>query len=106
MKLFNFGRVRDTAVNTWLDALRRLVNGLLTFTDNFNCVAVNVADTGTADTEFEATHDLDFTPDYYQVTGIDKGGVVYLSGTAWTSTKAYLKCTVANCDVDLLIGKK
>lgn len=64
-----------------------------------------VADTGAVDTEFSVTHTLGVTPIGYLVTKINKGGVVYDSGTAWTSTTIYLKCSAANAAVTLFLLK-
>lgn len=67
-----------------------------------------VADTGTANTEFAVTHSLStesigIVPANYLVTSINKGGVVYLSGTTWTTTTAYFKCTTANTAVTIFL---
>lgn len=64
-----------------------------------------IADTGVADTEFSVTHTIGAIPQGFLVTNIDKGGVVYDSGTAWTSTTIYLKCSVANAAVTLFLLK-
>ena len=64
-----------------------------------------VADTGTANTEFSVTHTVGAVPVGYLVTKINKGGVVYDSGTTWTSTTIYLKCTSANATVSLFLLK-
>jgi len=64
-----------------------------------------VADTGSANTEFSVTHSLGVVPIGFLVTNIDKGGVVYDSGTAWTTTAINLKCSVANAAVTLFLLK-
>lgn len=64
-----------------------------------------VSDTGNANTEFSFTHGLGAVPVGFLVINIDKGGVVYDSGTAWTSTTIYLKCSVANANVKLFLIK-
>ena len=64
-----------------------------------------VADTGAADTEFTVSHGLGAVPIGYLLLNIDKAGVVYDSGTAWTSSNVYLKCSVANCAVTLFLIK-
>jgi len=64
-----------------------------------------VSDTGAADTEFSVSHTLGAIPIGFLVTNIDKGGVVYDSGTAWTSTTIYLKCSAANAEVTLFLLK-
>lgn len=62
-----------------------------------------VSDTGAADTEFTVAHTLGYTPTGFILVSIDKGAVVYQSGTAWTSTNTYFKCSVANCDVSVFL---
>ena len=69
---------------------------------------VDVADTGAIDTEFVVAHGLSRIPIGYLVTCISAAGIVYDSVTAvpkdkWTSTNIYLKCSVANAAVTLLI---
>ena len=63
------------------------------------------SDTGNADTEFSITHTLGASPIGYIVTKINKAGVIYDSGTTWTSDTIYLKCNVANCNVSLFLIK-
>ena len=62
-----------------------------------------VSDTGLVDTEFTVAHTLGVIPTTFLVMDINKGGVVYDSGTAWTSTTAYFKCSVANANVTLFL---
>ena len=64
-----------------------------------------VADTGSANTEFSITHTMGAVPIGYLVTNIDKGAVIYDSGTAWTTTQIHLKSTVANCAVTVFLLK-
>lgn len=69
-----------------------------------------VSDTGNADTEFVVPHTLNFqtraiVPGNYFVTRINKGGVVYDSGTTWTSSNIYLKCSAAHATINLFITR-
>lgn len=64
-----------------------------------------IADTGSADTEFSVSHTVGSVPQGFLVTNIDAGGVVYDSGTAWTDTTIYLKCSAANAAVTLFLIK-
>lgn len=64
-----------------------------------------VADTGTANAEFSITHTLGTVPIGYLITKTNKGGVVYDSGTAWTSTTIYLKCSTANTTITVFLLK-
>lgn len=62
-----------------------------------------VADTGSVNTEFSVTHTLGSVPVGYLVIRINKAGVIYDSGTTWTSSTIYLKCSVANATVTLFL---
>jgi len=66
---------------------------------------VVVADTGNANTEFAVPHNLGAVPTGYIVTKKDKACDVYTStgGTAWTEENIYLKSSVANCAVSILV---
>jgi len=69
-----------------------------------------VADTGTADTEFVVPHTLNFqtravVPKNYFVTYTNAKGIVYDSGTTWTSSNIYLKCSVAHAKLNLFITR-
>lgn len=64
-----------------------------------------ISDTGSADTEFSVTHTLGAVPVGYFVTKTNKGGVVYASTTAWTSSTIYLKCSAANTAITIFLLK-
>ena len=74
----------------------------LRFPDNFQCKLVDVADTGTADTEFIVTHNLGAIPTHY-IANVD-GGFVYDSDIGnWTTTEMKLKCSASNASLRLVI---
>jgi len=83
--------------------LLRILNNGIKFEDQLDSKEKTQTDTGAADTEFSITHELGRVPVGYLVKKIDKGGVIYESGTAWTSETIYLKSTIANCNVTLYI---
>lgn len=89
-------------LSAWFE-LSVLLNKGLGFVDNFNCVSVTVADTGGANTEFTVAHSLKRIPTGYLVIRRDKGGVIYDSGTTFTVANIYLKCSVANAAITVLI---
>lgn len=64
-----------------------------------------VADSGTANTEFSVSHNLGVIPIGFLVTLINKGGVVYTSGTTWTTSTVYFKCTTANTALTVFLIK-
>lgn len=64
-----------------------------------------VVTTASADTEFSVNHNLGAVPIGYLIAKINKGGVVYDSGTAWTDSKIYLKCSAASATITLFLLK-
>lgn len=82
--------------------------GRLTFLDTSNAMGDGrhsenldgefqvIADTGSADTEFNVTHGLNRVPVGFIVMKSSKGGVTYNGSTTWTSTTIYLKNSSAN----------
>jgi len=94
--------------NDLLHRLALIFQGLISFgdgttEDNIDGRWATVADTGNADTEFTFAHGLGRTPVGFFVMNIDKGGVVYDSGTSWDATDIYLKCSAANAAVTLFV---
>ena len=83
--------------------LADVINGGIKLDENLNVKILTIADSGNADSENTVAHTLKRVPSYFIVVNIDKGGVVYDGGTAWTNTNVYLKCTVANCAIKVLI---
>lgn len=65
--------------------------------------SLEVADTGTANTEFSVTHHLIRVPEGFIITNTDKAGIVFDSGTAWTKTTIHLKCSVASASIKLSV---
>lgn len=79
------------------------VNNGIRIDQNLDADIVTVADTGDADTEFTVSHSLKRVPTGYIVSKNSNGGVVYTGETAWTSTAIYLKNTVANGNVNIIV---
>ena len=71
--------------------------------DNFLKYEYTSTDTGTANTEFTVSHNLGFVPGKYILTKINNAGVIYDSGTTWTTTQIFLKCSTANAAVTLTV---
>lgn len=116
----DFGAVKDYLVNidSDLDKLFKMTHNGLSFGPTVNRTPgnnifgqwVTVADSGTANTEFSVTHSLaangiSIVPGNYFVTRINKGGVVYDSGTTWTTTTVYLKCSAANATINIFLTR-
>ena len=89
-------------LSAWRE-LSVLLNGGLKFSDNFDAQIITVADTGTANAENTIAHTLKRVPTGFLVLNINKAGVMYDSGTAWTASAIYLKCSVANATVKILV---
>jgi len=59
----------------------------------------------TPDTEDTVAHTIGAVPVGYIVLKQDKAGSLYDSGTAWTSTNVYLKCSVASVTFTIFLLK-
>lgn len=90
-------------VETLLTNLGLMFRNGLNFSDNFDGMEVSVTAHATPDTEFSVAHTLRRIPTRFLVTDIDEGGVVYKSGTAWTDTTAYLKCTTGGSAIKVFL---
>lgn len=94
----------DSDLGRVFDALQNS----LRFGDNFLCQEKTVADTGSANTEFSVSHTLSYEgraiiPTRFLVTYTNGKGVIYDSGTTWTTSTVYLKCSDAHCSVKILL---
>lgn len=99
-------KVPLTLINQPSLLYKRLIDALtrnITFEDNIRCAQVAVADTGTANVEFTATHNLGKTPVGYTYR-TDRAGTVYDSSVgSWTDKIIKLKCSTANSSIHLVI---
>jgi hypothetical protein len=64
-----------------------------------------VVTTAGADTEFAIAHGTGAVPIGYIVLKQDKAGSFYESGTTWTDTNIYLKCSTATVTATLFVIK-
>jgi hypothetical protein len=64
-----------------------------------------VATTAGADTEVAIPHSLGAAPIGYIILRQDKAGSVYDSGTTWTDTNIYIKCSTAATTLTLFLLK-
>jgi hypothetical protein len=104
--------IQDVARNIDSDitAVFQAVNGNLRFgssgsgTNGENIAGQWVTfSTTTANTEVAVTHSMGAIPVGFIVTNINVGGVVYTSGTAWTTTKVYFKCSAATATITIFL---
>jgi hypothetical protein len=103
------GQLRD--LNLFLDKLAKFAQGRVRFgeaSDGYRGENIAgefqvITDSGNANTEFTVAHDMDAIPEGFIVTNINKGGIVYDSGTAWTADNVYLKCSAANATITIFL---
>lgn len=91
------------SVGTKITQIITALHRRLTLNDNIACAIVDVADSGTANTEFTVDHRLGYVPTVY-IANVSKSGYVYDSSRAtWTATQMTLKCSAANAAIRLVI---
>ena len=76
-----------------------------TYTGNMNGQWANVAAPATPNTEFAIPHNLNRIPSFY-FYNTDIAATVYQlpnTGTAWTTTNIYVKCSVASANLRIFI---
>lgn len=101
------------SLNFFLDKLAKFTQGRVRFgtaTDgyrgeNIEGIYQTYTSNASANTEDTIAHELAVIPTGFLVMNIDKGGVIYDSGTTWTSTNIYLKCSTTSTTVTLFILK-
>lgn len=75
------------------------------YTGNMDGQWANVTAPGTPDTEFAIPHTLGRTPSFYFYNS-DRAASLYqlpATGTAWTNTNIYVKCSVASAVLNVFI---
>jgi len=105
-------RELDEFTGVLSDVLNNLVtvlNGRISLGDakagsaNIEGHPLDVADTGTADTEFILTHNLGRVPVFY-LWNTSKSGTVYDSQRSlWTTSTLRLKCSAANAALKVFV---
>ena len=98
-----FDTYLESSLLSYANLLANIINKGIKFEDNFNGEFVTIADSGAMDTQNNVAHALNRVPAGFIVTKIDKGGVVYESGPAWTEEFVYVKCTVDNARITLFV---
>lgn len=86
--------------------LARILNSGIKFEENFNCEIISYTSNSTANAEDTIPHSLGRIPTGYFILHRSKAGIVYqgpATGTPWTDTNIYLKCTVASTQFKLLV---
>lgn len=104
-----FGLIRQfnsfQAINGGLDLGDSTQTNPAQYTGNLNGQWANITAPGTPDTEFSVTHELGKVPSFYWVNA-DRACSVYQlpdTGTAWTETTIFLKCSVASAKLRIFI---
>ena len=84
------------------------LQGRVKLGENVGGVFVQYTSNGTPDTEDTVTHNIGSIPTGYIILWQSKAGSFYqgpTTGTAWSTTKLYLKCSVASVTAYLFIFK-
>jgi len=97
-----FEKVLERELLSYSQEVADTLNLGLKLEDNFNAHIETISDTGAANSENTVTHGLKRTPIGFLILENDKAGVIYKSKTA-TTTEYYIKCSVANCAVKIMI---
>lgn len=72
-------------------------------TDNIDGAFGSIADSGSANTQFAVTHNLNRVPIGFHVIRQNNDGSFYDSGATWTTTQIFLKCGNANVGATFFI---
>ena len=101
--VLRFMRELRMVLGSWSLVMQAMMDHGLSLADNIDCAIVSFTSNATPDTEDTVAHTLGKVPTYYVVASLNKGAVVYKSGTAFTATNGYLKTTVATTAVTLIL---
>lgn len=103
LELRQFDRDLINALGDWDFNLRGILQGGLSLTDNVDVDIVSFTSSATPDAENTVSHGLGKVPAGFIVVNLNKGAVVYDSGTAWTESSIYLKCNTASTIVKIIV---
>jgi hypothetical protein len=102
--------IKDPNTKRFTEDIFKLVNRNISFgtqvdgeDQNIAGKMVEVTSTGVVNTEFSVVHNLNRIPLFFDIKYNNTTGVVYDSGTAWTNTQAFFKCSAANAHLRLFI---
>ena len=98
-----FDRVLEAELLSYTRELASILNKGLGFTDNWNGQAVTFTSHVTPDTEDSVAHSLGRVPTGFLILNRDKAGIVYQSGTAWTTSAIFVKTSVASMTTTILV---
>lgn len=102
-ELREFDKKLVQVLEQWNQTLKFILDKGISLTDNVDAAVVSFTSNGTADTEDTVAHTLGKVPAHFVVTSLDKGAVVYASGTAFTATNIYLKTDTISTVVKLIV---
>lgn len=91
------------ALTGMMSNLRAIFDKRVGVSDNLDVAEVSYTSNGSADTEDTVAHTLGRIPTGFIVTSLDKAGIVYASGTAFTASNLYLKVSATTVAVKLLV---
>lgn len=77
-------------INTYLDEIREAVMSRIDYQQSFVVRSAKVAGD-----EFKLLHNLGYIPNNFVIVSKSGAGEFYPSGSAWTTTAAYFRCTTS-----------
>ncbi len=102
--------MQDLNLKRWHEDLFKIFNRNISFgqsidgqDQNIDGRMVDIPTTGVINTQFVVTHNLGRIPLFYDVKYTNLACSVYDSGTQWTKTQIFLKCSIANAHIRLFI---
>jgi hypothetical protein len=90
-------------LDNFITEVRSILNGGLLFSDNFSMKMVTFTSNVSSGAEDEITHNLGKVPTGYIIYSQDNAAFLYNGTTSWTTTKIYLKSSVAETTFKILV---
>lgn len=87
----------------WESNIKAILDTGIALDENMDVDFVSFTSNATPDTEDTIAHTLGRTPSYMFTVSLDKGAVVYKSGTTWTASNIYVKTNTASTAVTLML---
>lgn len=105
-EIVDYLTITNKELNEQLSDIFEEFDGKIEFS-NLKHTVIDIADTGSANTDFTVTHNLGRIPTFYfyiiNTSTTAKAGIVYKGSLEWTTTTITLRCTVANSVLKVLI---
>lgn len=92
-----------TVLQTYFNDITKILDGGIVYSDNFDVDIVSFTSDAVADSEDTVSHDLGKVPTGFHIINRDKAGILYDSGTSWTSSNIYLKSNLASTTYKIIV---